>query len=253
MPFAVPPAITTRKPIFTPGRKVNWEHPLNRGLAAWWLTNEVSGLTVYDVVERFPLAYQGTPPGDGNPFSTYQGRRALRLDKDNSNYANWGVDPVLSFPLTLCGWFNVDNITETHSVLSIGSPSTTNRYIVIAAAGLTTGDPCRAIASTSTAAGASVSASAYTANAWHFLVGVFNSTTSRFCYLNGVPGSEETTNIGSFPACTDMRIGLICTTGTSYVTGAVDNLSIYRRALSQEDILSLYSYPYGTPNNPRLI
>ena len=252
MPFAVPPAITTRKPIFTPGRKVNWEHPLNRELAAWWLTNEVSGLTVYDVVERFPLAYQGTPPGDGNPFSTYQGRRALRLDRDNSNYANWGVDPVLNFPLTLCGWFNADNITETHTVLSVGSPASSIKYFTIEAAGLTTGDPCRAINLTATGSGAAVSI-AYVANVWNFLVGVFLSATSRICYLNGVPGATDVTDTGSFPSCTDMRIGCRCMSTASYLTGAVDNLSIYRRALSQEDILSLYSYPYGTPNNPRLI
>lgn len=79
-----------------------------------------------------------------------------------------------------------------------------------------------------------------TANVWQHVAGVFSSQTSRRTYLNGVAGTENTTDIGSQNTATDILIGARRNTGIgNYFQGSIAEVGIWNAALTADEIASL--------------
>jgi hypothetical protein len=78
---------------------------------------------------------------------------------------------------------------------------------------------------------------------WTHLVGTNDGSYSRF-YVNGV--EVDSNPVGNPLAATyGLRIGMHGQSGGGWFNGTIDEVRIYNRALTQEEILELYSNPGG--------
>ena len=78
------------------------------------------------------------------------------------------------------------------------------------------------------------------ANVWHHVVGVYNGT-NVLVYVNSVVGSEigNLTGLTVYESSHDLRIG---NTGASTWNGAIDDVRIYNRALSEFEVRRFYDW-----------
>jgi len=78
---------------------------------------------------------------------------------------------------------------------------------------------------------------------WHHIVVIYDSTDSSM-YVDGVSatlGAEDTTNSGSFSS--QLKIGNSLTSQeNSYFNGTIDDVRIYNKALTSNEVLELYNY-----------
>jgi len=75
----------------------------------------------------------------------------------------------------------------------------------------------------------------YSDGNWHFLVGVFDGTT-QYLYIDGILIKTQTGALG-YSNSTPITIG--STTGGGFFTGSLDDIRIYNRALSEQEVTSL--------------
>jgi len=82
--------------------------------------------------------------------------------------------------------------------------------------------------------------------AWVHLVGLYDGTFWRL-YRNGVEVASRQRTVGAIQVDWDWAIGARGTGGTRFFTGAIDDVRIYNRALSAEEVLQFYeeSFPKG--------
>ncbi|MGI5175945.1 LamG-like jellyroll fold domain-containing protein [Dactylosporangium sp. CA-152071] len=89
---------------------------------------------------------------------------------------------------------------------------------------------------------AATSSNALAANTWVHLVGVFDANTKRqSLYVNNVRGTDST-NPTPFESATGTTIGGVTTTVASdHFNGSIDNVQMYQRALSDQEVQRLYN------------
>ena len=75
---------------------------------------------------------------------------------------------------------------------------------------------------------------------WHFLVGVFTSTSNRTVYVDGVVGATDTTVITA-PPNTGLYIGAVGN-GTGSFPGSLSDVRVFARVLNSGEILNMYNY-----------
>jgi YD repeat-containing protein len=143
-------------------------------------------------------------------------------------------DPVTSTPLTISAWVNSTSGTGVFlSTLCDSGCSIWNGFYLSAGASATE-------VSNNSFNSSSGSASS---NAWHYVVGVFASSTSRTVYIDGVPSTTNTAN--STPAYTpnSLYIGAARHDGTTdnYFSGKVDEPRISSAARSADWITTEYN------------
>ncbi|MDD5151835.1 MAG: LamG domain-containing protein, partial [Flavobacterium sp.] len=143
---------------------------------------------------------------------------------------------VNSFPYTISAWIKTtSSTTEGAAVCYVSSTSTTNyncigtnssvgaRLIVRSNGGITNFDY------------------SITAGEWHHLVGVFVSTYNKQFYVDGVNVGNVTTE-RVFLGENRISVGTIARSGyVSYFNGSVDDVIIFNKTLSSQEILSLYN------------
>ena len=243
MPFAVPPAITTRKPIFTPGMKVNWEHPLNRELAAWWLMNEGSGDgTIRDLVSGIVAS-----PAGGYP--TWQGSpRGICLNFAAAPYLTIPILDKLNIvgPITIVAW--IYRSSTANGYIFYGN-DTSNPY-----KGYTMGIGIGGTANCITywnGVGWKSSTTTISTLAWHNIGVSGKGTTVQFA-LDGLDAGTQT--LAEPTTWSGIRaIGGRSNDGNTPFNGLIADVRLYRVGFSVTNFQTEYIYPYGTPDNPRLI
>ena len=78
------------------------------------------------------------------------------------------------------------------------------------------------------------------ANIWNHLVGTYDGTTLRI-YVDGVLAGS-TVAVGTIDATTlDSLIGVHNSLATNFFNGLLDDVRIYNRALSNDEIKQLYN------------
>lgn len=101
----------------------------------------------------------------------------------NHNQAAWSI---------AC-FFNAASTTQDHVIFSVADHDTTNYWWEVLAAGKRAGDPLR-VNSKATASESGSDAGSFSAGVWHHCAAVNVSTSSRFPYLDGTVGTEDTAN-----------------------------------------------------------
>ena len=166
---------------------------------------------------------------------------AILFDDGSTEYLkrDAGVRDVR--PTTMACWFN-SNDTTVDQVLMGEGMSALNRYWGLMAAGTWTGDPVVL----QEKCGAAVvriakSTSAYTANKWYHVCGIFVGTSERTVYLDG--GSKNTRADASDTVDTWNRTSIGCSYKAGVanlpMSGLVANAAIWNVALTDEQVAAL--------------
>lgn len=230
---------------------VEWGHPLNVGLAGCWMVPPNpgwwGGATLRDLVRGGKKPSDGTltnmafpatsTSGWAGPRGRQGGRGSLAFD-GTDDYVH--VPASASYPLTISLWALATSLSGFPACFSVGQASNNNdRHVVYVSSG---GSSFFAAQSRSNvpAQGDAVHGRALTAGVWYHVAAVFASATSRTIYVNGGGGVTNTTSVT--PGSLDrMAIGRIAVaTPSLYWPGLVDDVRLYRLALSGGEVSALY-------------
>ena len=154
---------------------------------------------------------------------------------DNSNA------PVASYPLSMGGWFNTDDLINGQTLISIAQAARGDEYFALVLGVNIAGDFLDASVR-SQVAGAQHARTTVgiQANTWHHGLGVFTSATSRASYIDG--GGKGVDAVNCTPVSVDrMSIARICDISPSfYMSGGIGEVFIYNCPLTDTDAALLF-------------
>lgn len=224
------------------------DHPLNRGLVSWWLPlpNTGGGTTLIDLVAtgRNHLTLTNGPTWATGPNGTGQ---ALSLTAASSQYAQYSGAVVTAVPLTMACWFNVNNVTGDHCLVSLGA-SGSEDYFGLIANGSIAGDPIRAPVRQGASGAFGETTTSFSAGVWSHACAVFATNANRTAYLNGGGAGSDTTSLTPASMALTGVGRLSRLTPAFYTDGRITDVRIYNRALSADEVLALYRQ--GLRGNP---
>ncbi|MGE0267765.1 MAG: LamG-like jellyroll fold domain-containing protein [Candidatus Omnitrophota bacterium] len=190
-----------------------------------------------------------------SPSIGFNNSGALAFDGSN-DYVSAPIGNM-TVPLTMCAWYNIDptsdvfnNTAQSDTIVMLRSSAANYESFIIQIANT-------AAATASVRAGAldntngSYSSATGTTNlwsaggTWHHVCGVFENSTSRSVYLDGV---REGTNTGSEDVqVSTLFVGVATdsTTFTSYAEGIIDDVRVYNRVLNDAEIANLAGGGYS--------
>ncbi len=239
--------IQTKPP---PGVFVDPTHPLSRGLVGWWLFNEGAGSRLSDISG---LGNHGTLT-DMDPATDWVGSlHGGALDFDGTDdFVSVGNDRSLNdLPaLTVSAWVNLRADGNLESVVSKAATGGTGARDLL---GQSTVNRLRFAIDRS--AGdlevRSTVGDGYVLAEWHHYAvawdGTFTATNVRM-YRDGVELGHSLDTDGSGDAVSDaalpLNIGSL-RTNSFRLDGQIDDVRIYNRALSVDEVRQLFEDPYA--------
>ncbi len=225
------------KPMF--GTLLNPSHPLSQGLVGCWLFNESGGNTVFDLSGHSNHGTLGGGTAGYCPAWT-AGRTGPALDFDGDNdYVDCGNDESLDITdaITIELWHMPPVTPEfTHMVSKWQAYAlriTSNNQIYMAI-----WDDGTEYKTTFSSGGI------FQAGVWTHVVGTYNGEVVK-AYINGVDLEKDNSHVGNIDTNSNiLNIGRY-QGRSAYVNGTIDEVRIYNRALSAEEIWQLYTDPFG--------
>lgn len=204
---------------------------LDQGLVGLWSFDgkDMNGTTAYD---RSGSGNNGTLTN--GPVTTV-GKIGQSLSFDGVNDYVAFTSPVAGTPsqVTVGAWIYTSSPPTFKVAVSVGSSiwigTYNNKWAFITANG-------QLITSLNNATAG-----------WHYIAGVYDSSTAHL-YVDGIEVTSSTRTIGSASGAS--RIGDFSGTGFSF-PGKIDEVRIYNRALSASEIKSLYNRGTATVNASR--
>ena len=221
------------------------------GLATTTTTTTIS-IPRNGLVAEYLFNGNANDTSDNNNNGTVSGA-ALTTDKDgksNNAYLFDGVDDyieVLNSPslqnitteLTISVWFNQYDMNTAYRIIDKHSANNPIGYALDTYENSTSKNKIRLLASPTNAN----ANSSHSLNQWHHIVVTFDNGTASF-YLDGQFDGAKPFGMNSLvPYDINMRIG----SGTPsiytnvYFSGKIDNIRIYNRALTAEEVNLLYN------------
>jgi len=76
---------------------------------------------------------------------------------------------------------------------------------------------------------------------WYHIVGVFNSATDRKLYVNGDQHGANTSSVTFVTTNQQVRVGRYVGTNTNYFSGYIDDVRIYNKTLTKQEIQTMYT------------
>lgn len=145
--------------------------------------------------------------------------------------------PVTAAPLTLACWFNVLDVTNQHTLVSlVNSGGPTSDYFALVAEGNTAGDPVAArLNSTAGNNAVAVTSTGFSASTWRHGAAVFASSASRTAYLNGASPGSDTTSITP-SGVNALHVG---SRTLNFTDGRIAEVGIWAAALDAGEVLAL--------------
>jgi hypothetical protein len=243
------------------GAKINWSHPLSKGIVGCWLFNEGMGDKVYDSSGN---GNTGTLTNFSHPATVTSGwnpgkfGRAINFDGSNDRIQFVNNSTLnLSSSFSLCCWVCPLVLPTNGTIQSLickyegqnsyGMGGYDLRIINdggIQKIGLVTNKPI--------ASGGADFAYTMIVNKTYFIVGTFDCVKS-YIYVNGVyvssinnvviPGAtNKLLNFGNFGTYSGSELG-------RYFNGIISNIYFYNRVLLPSEVLQLYTEPFCMFNN----
>lgn len=218
---------------------------LNDGLIGYWKLDEASfGSAADSSGYGWTMSPSGTPTVNATGFSSiFKNSGAANLAKATSQHFTYGSMPTTMRPTswTISAWVKATSLDSSGSEVWSGGNSWALR--------LATGVKVRAIMRYASGSWDTCdSSNSFTANDgnWHHVVGV-NNAGNVHVWLDGVETTSGT-NCGATgdtqsytSADDDMAIGAHTSSANFDLDGSIDDLRLYNRALSDGEILTLYS------------
>lgn len=243
-------------PMILAGGAVNWAHPINRDLVAWYLTlpGRAGSRWVDLVAAARPLVRSGTLwRGPSRPG----GWGALEFDDAALDTAIVEIAAVTAMPLTLACWFRTDDDAIAEVAMALTDKDVAAHSHSLQLDGDVAGDFLRARSVAGGTSAGAVTSTGFTINTWHHAAAVFTSATDRAAYIDG--GSKGTNTTSRTPAGLDStNIGCRVQSGSpiAFFSGRLDDCRVYKRALSDAEVYQLYTlsrqgYPGVLNRGPR--
>lgn len=202
------------------------KHPLNEGLAAWWLPlpNNQGGGTLFDLLGRYNGTLTNGPTWAEGP----NGFGALTFDGTN-DYVSAAVPTGLhgSVTGTISAWVRGDAANDTGAPLHCSSDLTDQYYAYFG-----DGKVYLSLLRSNRASGITP---VVTLTTWHMLTVTTDGATWSL-YQNGVLAGSQTAQ--ATVSATAMRLGR--DESVQYWGGRVADVRVYTRCLPAAEVLSLY-------------
>jgi len=207
------------------------------GLVGYWKFDERNGTIAFEssTNDNHGLIYGAT-----RVEGKYE--KALHLDGvDDYVYIGSSSSLVFSQSVTVACWVKVDSVTGDHQVILAQNYAASNAYTLEFQPDGHTPQFCIHISSGEHRYAVSNVVTQF--GEWNYLVGTYDGSVVRI-YLNGIlrgagelPGSinveDKPIQIGAHTATWDRN----------WFKGTIDNLMIFNRALSSEEVVALYTSP----------
>ena len=203
------------------------------GIVGWWKFDEGTGLVALDSSGNLNV---GTINGGSSYVTGKVGPYALSFD-GSSGYVGASAESILTDNLTFSGWVKWTGVNTTLPVPFYNGNSAGDGYgIIIQDGGCSVGNYIGILLGGKTC---DVLNSTYIlpSNQW-VLVTIERNAGTWYLYVNGnLVVTGGTTSPSS--ATTKLTIG---TASADYFPGSIDDVRIYNRALSADEILDLYNF-----------
>lgn len=241
-----------------PGIMVDRTHPLAIGLLGYWIMNEGGGIRVDDISGTGHSMTMGTNTGSqifttggdtakwvGSPFGG-----CLKFDGVDDCIKNLLTDWYQGSRMTLSVWINSNDFSQLKTVVdhrarSGGPGGQAEQFSLFTNS---TGN-IRWMFSTDNGNSLNVDnvgATTMVTGKWYHIVGTYDGINSK-CYLNGrLDGTVAASgDLGANVTNAGLLIGADGETAGRYFNGSIDEVRMYNRALSNEEVWLLYSSPHA--------
>ncbi|OQB08443.1 MAG: hypothetical protein BWY21_01273 [Parcubacteria group bacterium ADurb.Bin216] len=207
------------------------------GLVSHWKFDEGTGTTAYDSAGTNHGTLVNSPVWKTEVDCISGG--CLQFDGSN-DYVNVGNKTSLnpeSGQFTVSAWVRINQVvSDTGMVLSKGNSGKLGYGLWYNPNGSINSDYCNGSVRGSTTYG-----TGYNDDGWHFLVSVRGNDFKTYIYLDGFyTGSYSQVSSGSISPSNSFYIGQNLNSLQRF-KGHVDDVRVYNRALSNEEIFALYS------------
>lgn len=216
---------------------------LDSGLAGYWKLDETTGSTAADASTN---SNNGTLVNmENGDWVTGQIENGLDFDGSNEQITVPGANPIdIRGSMTLSTWAKFDTLPgngESRAIFRKAADSGANHLYTLRLTNL--GAPTYHLLFTPGGGGAFNYSDAFaaTTGTWYLLTLTYDAGTDVVTYyFNGVPvGTDTDTVIGGYASGTgDLYIG--STGGSEYFDGQLDEVRIYDRVLSTDEVGQLY-------------
>jgi hypothetical protein len=223
---------------------------LSDGLVVYLPMNETSGTTVTDASgnSNTGTATDGTTGnGDGNtPPPVTTGKFGAARDFDGTddyitvpNHSSWASNTSITY----AAWIKTDQIALSKSIINARDSS--NQGFDLDLLGSAGGLRFQSRIS----GGGTVSTGNVATGSWYHIVGTYDNVSKELrIYMNGVLGSRTScTTCGASSAMALLVGSYEATAGppANIFDGAIDEVRVYKRALSEQDVRTLYNWAPG--------
>ncbi|MBW8040457.1 MAG: hypothetical protein FVQ85_10695 [Planctomycetes bacterium] len=213
-------------------------------LVGWWMFDEGQGVIAYDS--------SGTNHGfvQGATWTTGKINGALSFDGLN-DYVDMAdtVKNYLGTDYTVSTWIKANTISLNKAIISYRHSTDVNP--VLFSLGQYYTDVHFAVRDNSLNLAQSAFVDAITANTWYHVAGVREENNVNI-YVNGVSGTPVSETLGAITP-DNLKIGATQWGGnpvSDHFNGAIDDVMIFNRALSEEEIWEIYQSSLCEPGYP---
>jgi len=199
-----------------------------------WLMNEGSGSIINDLSGN---RNTGSLVGDTH---FVPGKYGSCLDFDGTeDYVKVSRAVLTASPMTIVAWFNSNDNSLQQTIFSLGSSTSGSNFIALYAMGNSAGDPVKLARRDGGSTNYAATTTGYSANTWHQAAAVLRSASDVSVFIDG--GSEGTSSTSITPTLDNTNIGVLYANGYSYyMSGLIDHVMIFDRALSADEIQDIY-------------
>jgi len=226
--------------------------PLSNGLVGYWTFDGPSiNWRANTVSDMSGSGNTGTLVSLGTSTAPTAGKigQALKFNGSSGNvsFATGTNIPVGNSNYTLSAWIKPTSLGGYGGIIGWGNYGTTNQ---VNAFRLTESGSCtggQGVYNYWWGNDLKACTTLLTANAWHFVVAEFDGTTRKIYVDNTLIANDTPGSSHSVPNTSNFKVGQTCPVsvctgnGGEFFPGSLDDVRIYSRALSAQEIQQLYS------------
>ena len=203
---------------------------ITTGLLAHWKLDETSGTTATDAMGTYNGTYVNSPTL--NQTGAFGSSKAVTFASASSQCVSLGVRSSSTPDQSIAFWFNASDLSGTRNAVSWGrtetrlSPTAVRYY----------GD--------SVLAGGVNFSTTFTTSQWYHVV-ISQSGTTGTVYVNGVSLGNQTVQALSDSTTASSLAAYLAS--SNFFAGTIDDVRIYNRVLSSDDVSELAAYTGASP------
>jgi hypothetical protein len=214
---------------------------IDSNITMWYTLNNCgTGNTCIDIADGNNLSSDTSNPAAINA----QVGTGIYFDGDDCKYSgNLDIDYGTG-NITIAYWFNTTDIVADNAVIFHSKAANSEFFVYMARDGAATID-FRVTNTTSSLHEIRSNNLGYDDNTWHFAVATYDTIQQCIYYDGAQDKCEAAAGLGQINPTGPMILGCASTVGADAWTGSLDDVRIYNRLLSDDEILAIYNAGIG--------